>query len=125
MAARYGFMDVQHASRIMADMQRHHHQPVSLEQAAQEAPVLGQLMRQIQLSQVYARSIAELVPTALRPFVSYGAVEDGEWCVLVPNSAAAAKVRQLLPLWQAHLRQQGLEVQRIRLRVQGGGAILR
>ena len=105
------------ASRIMVGMQRRHH-PVSLEQAAEEAPVLSQLMQKTQLSQC-AQTIAELVPPPLRSHLAYGQIDQGEWCVLVQSNAAAAKVRQLLPLWLERLQQQGLDVQRIRLRLQG------
>lgn len=105
----------------MAGMQRHHH-PISLEQAAEEAPVLSQLMQKTRLSQRCAQSIADLVPVPLRPHLAYGQIEQGEWCVLVQNNAAAAKVRHLLPLWVSRLKQQGFEVQRIRLRLQGAPA---
>lgn len=103
-------------------MQRHHH-PISLEQAAEEAPVLSQLMQKTRLSQQCAQSIADLVPAPLRPSLAYGSVEEGEWCVLVQNNAAASKVRHLLPLWVSRLQQQGLGVQRIRLRLQGAPAV--
>lgn len=102
-------------------MQRHHH-PISLEQAAEEAPVLSQLMQKTRLSQQCAQSIADLVPAPLRPSLAYGSVEEGEWCVLVQNNAAASKVRHLLPLWVSRLQQQGLGVRRIRLRLQGAPA---
>ena len=106
------------ASRIMVGMQRRHH-PVSLEQAAEEAPVLSQLMQKTRLSQQCAQTIAELVPPPLRSHLAYGQIDQGEWCVLVQSNAPAAKVRQLLPLWLERLQQQGLDVQRIRLRLQG------
>ena len=102
----------------MAAMQRRHY-PISLEQAAEEAPVLGQLMQKTRLSQQCAQTIAELVPAPMRPHLAYGPIEDGEWCILVQGNAVAAKARHLLPLWLERLQQQGLGVQRIRLRLQG------
>ncbi|MFV0601736.1 MAG: hypothetical protein ACK5NE_07935 [Brachymonas sp.] len=97
-------------------MQRRHY-PVSLEQAAEEAPVLGQLMQKTRLSQQCAQSIAELVPAPLRPYLAYGQIDEGEWCILVQGNAIAAKAKQLLPLWLNRLQQQGFDVQRIRLRL--------
>ena len=83
-------------------MQRRH-QAIPLEQAAREAPVLGTLMEQAQLSRACGACIAQLVPELLRPHISYGLVDAGEWCVLVKGHAVAAKARQLLPLWVAAL----------------------
>ena len=106
---------------IMTAMYRRHY-PISLEQAAQEAPVLSQLMQKTQLSQQCAQAIAGLVPAPMRPYLAYGAVEEGEWCILVQGNATAAKARQLLPLWIERLQRKGLAVQRIRLRLQGAPA---
>ena len=109
----------------MQQIQRRH-QAIPLEQAAREAPVLGQLMRQVELSQACASSIAKLVPAPLRQQLSYGALEDGQWCILVRSNAAAAKLRQLLPLFLAQLQQQGFAVQGIKLRlVDASGQALR
>ncbi|MDO5654034.1 MAG: DciA family protein [Brachymonas sp.] len=100
-------------------MQRRHHQPFTLEEAAHEAPVLGRLMQQAEASRACADCIAPLVPPALRAQISYGGIdENGQWCVLVPHHAAAAKLRQLLPRWLERLQQQGFAVQGIRLKQQ-------
>jgi hypothetical protein len=40
------------------------------------------------------------------------------WCLILDNNAAAAKIRQLLPALQSHLRVKGWEVNSIRLKVQ-------
>jgi hypothetical protein len=45
-------------------------------------------------------------------------VDGTSWCLLVTGNAAAAKLRQLLPALQAHLRSRGWEVNSIRLKVQ-------
>ncbi len=104
-------------TRIICPMQRRH-QAIPLEQAAREAPVLGTLMEQAQLSRACGACIARLVPELLRPHISYGLVDAGEWCVLVKGHAVAAKARQLLPLWVAQLKREGFAVERIRLRLQ-------
>ena len=114
-----------HMSLNMQQIQRRN-QAIPLEQAAREAPVLGQLMQQAQLSQACAKSIARLVPAPMRSQLSYGALVDGERCVLVRSNAAAAKLRQLLPLFLGYLQQQGFAVQRIKLRlVDASGQALR
>jgi ethanolamine ammonia-lyase small subunit len=60
-----------------------------------------------------------VLPAPLRASVQAGPIEDGCWCLLVNSNAVAAKVRQLLPALQAHLNNQGLSVNSIRLKVQG------
>jgi ethanolamine ammonia-lyase small subunit len=45
-------------------------------------------------------------------------VDGATWCLLVSSNAAAAKLRQLLPTLQSHLRSKGWEVNSIRLKVQ-------
>jgi hypothetical protein len=62
-------------------------------------------------------AIAPLLPNSMRNLVQAGPIEDGTWCLLVPNSAVLAKLRQMLPALCAHLRSKGWDVQDIRLRV--------
>lgn len=96
-----------------------HHQAVSLEQAAGEAPALGSLLQRIQHLQACARCIETAIPPAMRAHIHYGAVENGEWCILVNNPAVAAKARQLIPIWIKRLQNDGMEVTSIRLRLTG------
>lgn len=58
-----------------------------------------------------------LIPEALRPAIQAGPIEDGAWCLLVSSNAAAAKLRQLLPLIQARLVDKGWKVTSIRLKI--------
>lgn len=90
---------------------------VSLNQAAQESPVLGEMLQKVQFSRQCANCIADLVPPTLRAALAYGVVEEGRWYILAQNSAAAAKARQLLPMWLERLQKQGFAVQQIRLRL--------
>ncbi len=64
------------------------------------------------------RAVESLIPAMLRPSIQAGPIEGSTWCLLVKNNAAAAKLRQLLPALQAHLRSHGWEVSTIRLKVQ-------
>ena len=97
-------------------MERKHY-AIHINQAAQEAPVLGSLLQCMQLSQQCSQSIARLVPPMMRSRITWGAVQDGEWCVIISGNAVAAKVRQLLPAFESHLRVHDLDVKSIRLKI--------
>lgn len=94
------------------------HQAISLQQASEESPTLAQLAALTRESSARLRAIEALIPAALRPAVQAGPIDAGHWCLLVNNNAAAAKIRQLLPALQAHLRSRGCEVSAIRIKVQ-------
>jgi hypothetical protein len=59
-----------------------------------------------------------MIPAVLRPAVTAGPIDGQNWCLIVNSNAAAAKIRQLLPAMQAHLRTKGWQVNAIRLKVQ-------
>ncbi|MEP6970611.1 MAG: hypothetical protein ABJA49_09225 [Betaproteobacteria bacterium] len=91
---------------------------VTLQQATEASPTLARLAELGRDSVARLQSIAPLIPAALRPAVKAGPIEGSNWCLLLDNNAAAAKIRQLLPALQAHLRVKGWEVAAIRLKVQ-------
>ncbi|MDO4724617.1 MAG: hypothetical protein Q4A97_07630, partial [Comamonadaceae bacterium] len=64
----------------------------------QRSPLLAQLTQQAELSRRLLQCIAPHLPTALRTAVQAGPVLGHEWCLIVPNPAAAAKLRHLSPL---------------------------
>lgn len=64
------------------------------------------------------KSIEPLIPASLRKAVRAGPIEDTVWCLILDNNAIAAKIRQLLPSLESHLRAKGWEVSAIRLKVQ-------
>lgn len=96
---------------------RLHHHSVSLEEAARAAPVWGQLMQRLDISRQCAQAVSAHIPPAMRQHVQFGAVEQGQWTVFVANNAAAAKLRQMLPVWLQVLQQQQLPVQQVRLHI--------
>ncbi len=96
------------------------HQAVSLHQAAQDSPTFARLSELVRESSERLQSIQPLLPESLLPAVKAGPVDGATWCLLVSSNAAAAKVRQLLPALQSHLRSRGWEVNSIRLKVQIG-----
>lgn len=80
--------------------------------------MLAQLSALTRDSSARLRAIEHLIPAALRPALQAGPIDGTRWCLLVQGSAAAAKLRQLLPALEAHLRSEGWEISAIRLKVQ-------
>ena len=91
---------------------------VTLLQASQANPSLAKLMDIQRASSARLQAVATLLPAGLRDHVQAGPIEEGVWCLLLANATTAAKLRQLLPALEAHLRVNGLEVKSIRLKVQ-------
>ncbi|MBU0589320.1 MAG: hypothetical protein KJ852_17265 [Gammaproteobacteria bacterium] len=98
-------------------MNRRHH-AVSLLQASQASPTLARLTELTQDSTARLKAIEPLIPATLRKQVKAGPVEGSVWCLIMDNNAAASKIRQLLPAFEAHLRVKGWEITSIRLKVQ-------
>lgn len=94
-----------------------HHQAFTLLQASQNNPGLAKLMAIQQESQDRLKAIETLVPAALLPNVQCGPIEDGVWCLILSNNTTAAKLRQLLPDFEAQLKVKNLSVKSIRLKV--------
>ncbi|GAB2732429.1 hypothetical protein GCM10027019_09800 [Melaminivora jejuensis] len=97
-------------------MNRRHH-AITVQQASQEAPTLARLTALTRESSERLRAVEVLIPPLLRPALQAGPIEGDSWCLLVRGNAAAAKLRQLLPALQAHLRSRGWEVNSIRLKI--------
>jgi hypothetical protein len=95
---------------------RRHH-PVSLQQAAEEAPTLARLAQLVRTSGERYKEIENAIPAPLRASIRPGPIEGTTWCLLVDSNAAAAKLRQLLPLLQQRLNSRGHEITAIRLKV--------
>jgi hypothetical protein len=92
--------------------------PVTLLQASQDSPSLARLMELTHDSAARLRAIETLIPGPLRPAVKAGPIEGQVWCLILDNNAAAAKIRQILPALESHLRTKGWDVNSIRLKVQ-------
>lgn len=93
----------------------------SLQEAVGAAPSLAQLRARAEASQRCLDHIRPLLPAALRQQVAAGPLNEGEWCLLVTSSAAAAKLRQLLPALRDKLHENGSQVSSIRIKVQTPG----
>jgi hypothetical protein len=93
------------------------HRAVTFSQAAENSPSLARLTELVQESNDRLKAIESLIPEALRPAIQAGPIDDDVWCLLVSSNAAAAKVRQLLPLIQSRLIGKGWKVTSIRLKI--------
>jgi hypothetical protein len=91
---------------------------ITLLQATQESETLSRLCELASESNRRLESIEPLLPSALRSSVRPGPIDGPQWCLLLDSNSAAAKIKQLLPALQAHLRTKGWEVNAIRLKVQ-------
>lgn len=90
----------------------------SLQQAVTASPVLAQMAQRVQRSQAMLKAIRPHVPAGLMAGLQAGPVDDDSWCLLVRNPAAANKLKLLTPTLMAALRQAGLGVARLRIKVQ-------
>ena len=89
----------------------------SVTQIIDGATSLSQLQALARDGQNRLQAILPLLPVSMRSLVQSGGVEGDAWCILVPNSAMAAKLRQFLPSLCAHLRTKGWKVQTITVKV--------
>lgn len=93
------------------------HRVLTFSQAAENSPSLARLTGLVQESNDRLQAVESLIPEALRPAIQAGPIEGDVWCLLVSSNAAAAKVRQLLPLIQTRLMDKGWKVTSIRLKI--------
>ena len=82
-----------------------------------DSPPFARLAELSRESNTRLKTIAPLLPTSLLGSITAGPIDGTQWCLLVDNSAAAAKLRQLLPALVAHLRSKACGVDAIRLKV--------
>ena len=86
-------------------------------QATLEAPGLAHFASLIDQSQRMLAAVQPLLPPHLRNYVKAGPLTPESWCLFAANNSVAAKLRQLQPTLEAHLRSKGWEVSSIRIKV--------
>ena len=94
------------------------HQMMSLQQAIHAAPTLAHLSDLVAQSQKRLAVILPLLPPGMRKAVRSGPLDGSDWCLLVDNTAAAAKLRQMMPTMKLALEHKGLAVGQLRIKVQ-------
>jgi hypothetical protein len=94
------------------------HYALSLMQAAEASPTLARLAELTRDSRARLQALDPLIPAALRATVTAGPIDGDTWCLLVSNTASAAKLRQLLPSLESALKSRGWVVNSIRVKVQ-------
>ncbi len=90
---------------------------LTAEQAARSEPGLARLGALGQESKQRLAAVLPLLPPGLRQGLKAGPIDGQTWCILVPNNAVSAKLRQLEPALLAHLRTHGWQVQQLRLKI--------
>jgi hypothetical protein len=99
------------------------HQSFTLLQATQGSPTLARLSALATESSARLELIEKLIPLTLRPAVRPGPIDGSVWCLILDNNSIAAKIRQLLPTFESHLRAKGCDVSAIRLKVLAQSAV--
>jgi hypothetical protein len=89
----------------------------TLLQATQDSPTLAHLSALATESSARLKLIEKLIPVNVRAAVRPGPIDGTAWCLILDNNSIAAKIRQLLPAFESHLRANGYEVSAIRLKV--------
>ena len=89
----------------------------SLMQATLETPHLARIAELIKTSNSMLAAVESLIPIGFRKQVQAGPLGDGTWCLMVENNSVAAKLRQLQPTLEAHLRTKGWDIKSIRVKV--------
>jgi len=92
-----------------------------LRQALAGSEPLARLTQRLRDSNDRLAAISPLLPAALRPQVQAGPVDEQGWTLLAANGAVSAKLRQLVPLLEASLADQGWPALPIRVKVRSAG----
>jgi len=78
---------------------------------------LGKLMERLRESNARYTTVAPALPPAMRQWVQPGVLDEEGWNLVVPNSAVAAKLRQLLPTLEQVLVESGWPAIQVRVKV--------
>ena len=113
----YKSLSVDRQAAPAVTSQKRASQTLTIQQAAGNSPSLARLTDLVQESNDRLKAIEPLISETLRSAIKAGPIDGESWCLLVNGNAAAAKVRQLIPLIQASLLRQGWKVASIRLKV--------
>ena len=88
-----------------------------IDQALAGNATLALLTRRVRESQDRLTSITPLLPLAMRDSVRAGPIDEAGWSLLASSNAVAAKLRQMLPALEAHLRTCGWDGPPLRVKL--------
>jgi predicted DCC family thiol-disulfide oxidoreductase YuxK len=80
---------------------------------------LERLTQRLRESRLRLADLAAVLPPPLRDQVRSGTIDDQRWTLLAANAAAAAKLRNLLPLLADRLAAQGWPQRELRVKTLG------
>ncbi|MEO6363187.1 MAG: hypothetical protein ABIO71_08155 [Caldimonas sp.] len=92
--------------------------PLAIGDALRASEPLGRLTERLRRSNAFFAAIRGLLPSTLAAHVAAGPADDEGWSLLCANAAVAAKLRQLVPHLEQHLRAAGHAVAAVRIKVQ-------
>ena len=93
----------------------------TVSQALRANDSLGLLTRRIRESQDRLTALQPLLSPAMRPHVKAGPIDQDGYTLLADNQAISAKLRQMLPALEAHLRSKGWEGPPLRIKLLSAG----
>ena len=79
----------------------------TIDQALAASEPLASLSRRLRESQARLDAVLPLLPLSMRQSIKAGPIDEAGWTLLASNGAVSAKLRQLVPALEAHLRSQG------------------
>ncbi|OYV00295.1 MAG: hypothetical protein CFE45_09675 [Burkholderiales bacterium PBB5] len=82
---------------------------------------LTSLTLRVRDSQARLAALQPLLPLAMRPQVKAGPVDAEGYTLLAGNQAVSAKLRQMVPALEAHLRSKGWDGPPLRIKLLGPG----
>jgi hypothetical protein len=91
---------------------------VPIAEVMRSSQALSRLVDRLRESNAMFATIRPLLPAALVASVRPGPIDEAGWSLLGANAAVAAKLRQLVPRFEDHLREQGHAVAAVRIKVQ-------
>jgi hypothetical protein len=93
------------------------HPAVPLADALQDSQSMQRLAERVRESRQRFEGIQVLLPSSLAPDVLPGPLDEHGWTLLAGSSAVAAKLRQLVPVFDTRLSSLGYAPRAIRIHV--------
>mgnify|MGYP003482552156 CR=1 FL=1 len=91
---------------------------MSVHDAMLGSDALRSLTQRLQQSQTRLKLVHAALPESLRPHVKSGGLDHEAWTLLADSAAMGAKLRQLVPTFDAAIVAAGMKPIPIRIRVQ-------